>query len=433
MRQMSGTSALPAPIQAAAAPKATWRLSPYALPLHTLRIAASCALPLIIWFSAGRLVRWALLLLAATLSHGSWYQARLVVVVFLFTLVVMTSLATTVGMLYVIRGALMETSARRNASEAKEGLFGALNRTALVFSGIYMTWSFINQDISDFMNIDLFRQPDRVLVDAFAGQDSGVMAGLINLDFKVSLATAAVAYLVKTFFGRRHEAGQGRFSGIMATFGELAFVFYGLNAIWTLAGARSAWIGDRAVVASGEKLAADAQGAIPGWEWFWSDVWPHALDGLAVPLAWLTVGILVYGAYAEDTQTTIRGTPLETAAARLQDTHSLTRRALSKLTSGWTERWIPLLNSLRLTVRGGAPLFGLFALCYVGLHIGGDYLGRAGQYLLASDKPYFYFVTDVPVFFVAELLVTTLTMCLIAATFDLAATRDRLRRRSVTG
>ncbi|WP_203887033.1 hypothetical protein [Planotetraspora kaengkrachanensis] len=430
---MSGTSAPPVPAQAAVAPKATWTMSPYALPLHTLRIAANCALPLIIWFSAGRLVRWALLLLAATLSHGSWYQARLVVVLFLFTIVVMISLATTVGMLYVIRGALMETRARRTGDEAKEGLFGALNRTALVFSGIYMTWSFVDQDIRDFLNIDLFRQPDGILVDVMAGRESTVMGGLISLDFKVSLATALVAYLVKTFFGRRHEAGQGRFSGIMATFGEIAFVFYGLNAIWTLGGARSDWIGARAVVAGGEKLAADAQNAIPGWEAFWSDIWPNVISGLALPLAWLTVGILVYGAYAEDTQTTIRGTPLETAAARLQDTHSLTRRALSKLTAGWTERWIPLLNSLRLTVRGGAPLFGLFALCYVGLHIGGDYLARAGQYLVASDKPYFWFITDVPVFFVSELLVTTLTMCLVAATFDLAATRDRLRRSRVTG
>jgi hypothetical protein len=147
-----------------------------------------------------------------------------------------------------------------------------------------------------------------------------------------------------------------------------------------------------------------------------------------VPLAWLTVGILVYGAYAEDTQTTIRGTRLETTAAHLQRTHSLTRQALTKLTAGWTGRWIPLINSLRLTAGGGAPLFGVFALCYVGLQIGGDYLARAGRYLTASDQPYLWFVTDVPVDFVTNLLVTTLTMCLLAATFDLAATRTRLGR-----
>lgn len=407
-------------------------LSPYTLPLHTLRIAATCALPLIIWFSLGRLARWGLLLLAATLSHGSWYQARLVVVLFLFTLVVMTSLATTVGMLYVIRGALMETRARREGGEARESLFGALNRTALIFAGIYLTWGFVAEDVRDFMNIDLLRQPDRFLVDAFAGEDSGVAAGLVNLDTKVSLAAMVIAYLIKTFFARRHEAGNGRFAGILATFGELAFVFYGLNAMGAAVSARSDWLGSRAVVAGWHDWTEQAKANVPGWEQvtgFIGTVWPYVVDALVVPLAWLTVGILVYGAYAEDTRTTIRGTPLERAAAHVERTHSLTRLTLAKLSDGWTARWIPLLNSLRLTVRGGAPLFGLFALCYVGLQIGGQYLARAGRYLVASDEPYIWFVTYEPVGFVTELLVTTLTMCLIAATFDLAASRRRLGDR----
>ncbi|GAA0391198.1 hypothetical protein GCM10009530_48090 [Microbispora corallina] len=428
MRQVSGTSALAAPRQDAAPRRASWSQSPYALPLHALRIAARCALPLILCFSLGRVVRWGLLLLAATLSHGSWYQARLVVVVFLFTLVVMTSLATTVLMLYVIRDALMETRARRETDEAKESVLGALNRTALVFSGIYMTWGFVQQDVRDFMDLDLFRQPDKIWVDAGQGIDSGVMGGLINLDARVSLVTMFVAYLVKTFFGRRHEAGSGRFSGIMATFGELAFGFYGLNAVAAVVGARSDWIGSRAAVAGWHDLTARAGEAIPGWNAFWSDVWPYVIDALAVPLAWLTVGILVYGAYADDTRTTIRGTRLERAADQIERSHALTRRALTKLSAGWTDRWVPLLNSLRLTVRGGAPLFGLFALCYVGLHVGGDYLGRAGRYLTASDKPYLWFVTDVPVDFVADLVVTVITMCLVAATFDLAATKARRGR-----
>ncbi|GLW22249.1 hypothetical protein DI270_002970 [Microbispora triticiradicis] len=422
MRQVSGTSALPAPRRFA------WMLSPYALPLHALRILAKCALPLIIWFSLGRLVRWGLLLLAATVSHGSWYQARLVLVMFLFTLVVMTSLATTVGLLYVVREALLETRARRAGGEAKESLLNALNRTALVFAGIYTTWGFVAEDARDFMGIDIMRQPDRYVLDAGSGDDSGVAAGLINLDPKVSLATMMVAYGVKWYFGRRHEAGNGRFSGALATFGELAFAFYGINAVATAVGARSDWIGQRSAVEAWHDFMAGAESGIPGWqqvsEWL-GEVWPYVIDALAVPLAWLTVGILVYGAYAEDTQTTIRGTRLEQAAVHLERTHDWTRRALAKLSAGWTGRWIPLLNSLRLTARGGAPLFGLFALCYVGLHIGGDFLGRAGRYLAASEEPYLWFATDVPVNYVTDLVVTLVTMCLIAATFDLAATRAR--------
>ncbi|WP_147944881.1 hypothetical protein [Microbispora sp. CSR-4] len=426
---MSGTSALAAPRQDAAPRRASWTISPYALPLNALRILARCALPLILWFSAGRLVRWALLLLAATISHGSWYQARLVLTMFLFTLVVMTSLATTVGMLYVVREALMETQARRAGGEAKESLLNALNRTALVFAGIYTTWGFVADDAREFADIDMMRQPDRYVLDAGSGNDSGVAAGLLNLDPKVSLATMIVAYVVKWYFGRRHEAGEGRFSGILATFGELAFAFYGLNAIAAAVGARSDWIGQRSAVAAWHDFAANAEESVPGWkpaaEWL-GGVWPHVVDALAIPLTWLTIGILVYGAYAEDTRTTIRGTRLEQAAVHLERTHNWTRLALAKLSAGWTARWIPLLNSLRLTVSGGAPLFGLFALCYVGLDIGGDYLLRAGRYLTASEQPYLWFATGEPVVYVVDLIVPLTTMCLIAATFDLAATRRRL-------
>ncbi|GLW96435.1 hypothetical protein Misp02_05220 [Microtetraspora sp. NBRC 16547] len=406
-------------------------LSPYSLPVHMLRIAGSCALPLIMWFSLGRVVRWGLLLLAATISHGSWYQARLIATVFLFTLVVMTSLATTVGMLHVIRGALMETQARRAAGEGREGIFGALNRTALLFAGIYMTWGFVLQDVRDFMDIDLFRQPDVIFTDAFSGQDSKVMEGLTNLDLTISLVGMVLAYVLKTVFGRKHEASEGRFSGIVATFGELAFVFYGINVVATAVDTRSGWVGSRTALVALKEWVTDAEANVPGFAAFWGfmgDAWPYVVEALILPLAWLTVGVLVYGAYVDDTETTIRGTRLETVAARMEQTHTLTRRVAARLTAGWTERWIPLINAFRLTVRGGAPLFGLFALCYVGLQVGSDYLGRAGRYLLAGDRPYFWFVTDVPVEFVTDLVTTTLTMCLIAATFDLAATRSRLGR-----
>ncbi|MCC5579684.1 hypothetical protein IMZ11_29055 [Microtetraspora sp. AC03309] len=428
---MSGTSALVAPRQAAESRTRPWMLSPYSLPLHMLRIAGSCALPLIMWFALGRVVRWGLLLLAATVSHGSWYQARLILTVFLFTLVVMTSLATTAGMLHVIRGALMETRARRAAGEGREGIFGALNRTALLFAGIYMTWGFVQQDVTDLMNIDLFRKPDVFFTDAFSGQNSQVMAGLINLDVTISLVAMVLAYVLKTIFGRRHEASEGRFSGIVATFGELAFVFYGLNAVGAAVDTRAGWVGTRTAVAALKEWRTNAEANVPGFavfSEFLGNVWPYVVEALILPLAWLTVGVLVYGAYVEDTETTIRGTRLETVAARMQQTHTLTRRAAARLTAGWTERWIPLINAFRLTIRGGAPLFGLFALCYVGLHVGSDYLGRAGRYLMASDRPYLWFVTDVPVEFVTDLVTTTLTMCLIAATFDLAATRSRLGR-----
>jgi hypothetical protein len=159
----------------------------------------------------------------------------------------------------------METQARRASEEAREGVLGALNRTALVFAGIYMTWGFVLQDARDFWNLDLARQPGQVFDDAFAGRESTVGAGLSSLDPKISLIAMAVAFVIKTFFARRHEANNGRFSGILATFGELAFVFYGLNATYTVVSARSEWVGHRSVVPTWHEWVGNAEKSIPGW------------------------------------------------------------------------------------------------------------------------------------------------------------------------
>lgn len=406
MRKMSGTSTKAA-----------------RLPLDALRIAGSCALPLVMWFSLGRFVRWGLLYAAAHLSHGSWYQLRLVGVLFIFTLVVMVSLATVVGMLYTVREALAETRARREGEEAQETFFGALNRTALVFAGLYMTWGLVDQDMRDFENIDRTLNPDRQIVDQLQGVQSTIGDGLTGLDVRISVAAMLVAYGIKWFAGRRHENKPGKFTGILTTFGELAFVFYGLTATVAALKWREDWIEHRALIVGVSDATEDVRES-PFFEWL-GDVWPLFIEALVLPLAWLTVGILVYGAYAEDTQTTIRGTRLEAVGARVERSHNWTQVTLAKLTGGFTSRWIPLLNSLRLTVKGGPALFGLYALLYVGLHVGGGYLNRFLDYLTAGE-PYLWLVTSVPTTFVADLLVTVLSMCLIAATYDLAATRKRL-------
>ncbi|MBO3747310.1 hypothetical protein J5X84_14625 [Streptosporangiaceae bacterium NEAU-GS5] len=407
-----------------------WELSPYALPLRALSVWGRCLLPLVIWYAGGHAVRYALLYVSTVLSHGSWYQARLVLVMFLFTLVVMTSLATTVGMLHSVRGALAEIRARRSEGAPDEGILGALNRTALVFAGIYLTWGLLIQDVDAFAQLDVFREPDKVFTDALFNHENTQGLGLVSLDVKVSLIAMAVAYVVRWIFGRIHDQGRApRVSGMLATFGELAFTFYGLNATLRWGNEKTDWIGGRTVVAAYHDWMADAKAGIPGWEAFWSfvgEVWPHVIQAVVFPLAWLTVAVLVFGAYADDTKTTIRGTPLEVVAVRMNETHSLTRSALARFTGGWTSRWVPLLNSLRLTVRGGFVLFGMFVLCYMLLQVGGDYLTRAGRYLGDGDgQPYLWMVTGPPVGFLSDMVITTLTMALLATTFDLAATRTR--------
>jgi hypothetical protein len=205
---------------------------------------------------------------------------------------------------------------------------------------------------------------------------------------------------------------------------------------------RGDWLDRRAVVTWWGDLVAGLEAQIPGWAAFWNAVGaikPYAWDALVLPAAWLTVAILMYGAYAEDAKAVISGTRLEPTAAQAERafaerTHSLTRRTLTRFFGRWAH-WVALVHTVRLTVRGGAPLFGIFALCFAAIKVGENFGRRGLEYLVGTDHPLlFWNVLFVPINFVVGLAVTVLTTCLLAATFDVASSADRKRRaQAVSG
>jgi hypothetical protein len=75
------------------------------------------------------------------------------------------------------------------------------------------------------------------------------------------------------------------------------------------------------------------------------------------------------------------------------------------------------------------PLFGMMCLCYAALEIGGQYAQRGVMMLIGVRDEWVGVYQAVPVSFVRDMVVTVLTMALLAATYDLAATRARLAGR----
>ncbi|MEU0566444.1 hypothetical protein ABZ297_13745 [Nonomuraea sp. NPDC005983] len=399
-------------------------------------------MPLILWFSAGELLRWLMLYAATELSHGDFRQARLIVSVTLLTLVVLVSMTVTTGMFLSLRRGLWEARARTADGEPDERFWSSMNRVAPAFALIYLAWELYLKDAQDYQSMDLFHNLDSdfyatILNNIANGTDNEVTygRGLTGLDWRVSLAAMAVTFGLRVLFGRMVENGSGRFAGLAAAFAEFSFMFCGLNAVFTFTAARSDWAQHRAVVEGTNDLWSQAKESVPGWEAFWNvvhEVWPFVLEALAVPLTWLAVAVLVYGGSVDDTRRALRGTRLLQGVDRLEESHGVTQRAADRIIGGFQERWVPAVNAFRVTVKGGATLFGLMCLIYVGLHVGADYLDRGVRTLIGSNEPYFWLVISWPVAFVKNLLLTVLTYCLLAATFDIAATRARLRGESLT-
>ncbi len=409
--------------------------SPFSLPLHALRLLGRCGLALVLWFSAGEVVRFGLLYGATEVAYGDLRQVRLIATMTLLTLVVLAAMTVITGMLHSLRGALWEMRARAAEGAADEQFFKALDRVAPAFAVLYMAWGFHTEDARELVRMDMFHHFLELTDAAFFGEDSQVGRSFIDIDWRVSLGTMAVAFGLKTLFAKLVEKGNGRFYGFAAAFAEFAFVFYGLNATVAIASARSDWMEHRAVVAGTHDLLEQAKKNIPGFEAVSAavgEVWPIVLSAVAVPLAWLTVAMLVFGAYADDTRTMVRGTRFERGVERLEQSHDLTQRSVNRVTGGFQERWVPLVNSLRLIIRGGAPLFGMMCLCYTAVAVGAQYADRAVRTIIGSQVEWAWFYLGAPVSFVRDLVVAAITMALLAATFDLAATRARLRGQAFT-
>jgi hypothetical protein len=416
--------------------------SPFSLPLHALRLAGRCALPLILWFSAGELARWATLYLASEIQHGDFYQARLVAAYVLLTVVILISMTMITGMFLSLRRVLWETQARHADGQAPEKLWRSLNRVAPAFAVIYMAWSLHIEDAADFQQMDLLHNLDDnfytpILNNAANGTNEAVTygVGLVSLDWRVSLAAMAVTFGLRALFSRMVENGKGGATGVAAAFAEFSFVFCALNALYNLSALRGDWAGQRAVVGGATDVWEQAKESVPGWKAFWAwvaDVWPYAVDALAVPLTWLAVAVLVFGASVDDMRRAVRGTKLEKGVDKLEGSHSMTQRAVDRVVGGFVERWVPVVNAFRITVKGGATLFGLVCLLYTGLHVGVDYLTRAIYTLIGSDVPFMWLFVGHPVGFALDLLVTALSFSVLAAAFDIAATRARLRGEDIT-
>jgi hypothetical protein len=416
--------------------------SPFSLPLHALRLAGKCALPLILWFSVGELLRWAVLYAATEIQHGEFRQARLIAAYVLLTVIILISMTVITGMFLSLRGALRETRARRADGQPEEKFWVSLNRIAPAFAIIYMAWSLYYEDAADFQQMDLLHNLDDnfytpIFNNVANGTNEAVTygAGLVSLDWRVSLAAMVVTFGLRTLFGRMVDRGSGRYSGIAAAFAEFSFVFCALNGLYNLTLARGEWAGQRAVVDGTKDVLEQAKQNVPGWEAFWkwvAEVWPHVIEALAVPLTWLAVAILVFGGSVVETRRAVRGTRLEKGVDRLEGSHKITQSAVDRGIRGFMERWVPVVNAFRITLKGGATLFGLVCLLYTGLHVGADYLDRIARTLIGSDVPFMWLVVSAPVTFVKELLVTALSYCVLAAAFDIAATRARLRGEDIT-
>ncbi|MCO5971612.1 hypothetical protein [Actinoallomurus soli] len=363
------------------------------LPVSALRLAARFFVPLVMWFSAGSIVRYVLLQGISHLGSGRHPGARQVAVLLPLSVAVLASLVVTIGMLFTLGRGLSVIE------DPDEPYVTAVGRTLFPFVLVYFGWNLYTTDLREVLRADAQRRVNT--------GDVMNVGNVLDLPIAACLLVAAVSWLLRVLCERRYEEKHGRVMGILTAFFEVNFTLYTLYSIMQSVMAAKRWLADRAFWHAITRIVpAPSPGPVK--------------DALVLPLVWLAIAAIVYGLEMHDREA-IRGTPLE----RLPDRLEGRRRRLAEVASrSLRDKYVPIVHALRLAHRAGAYVFAWFCLCYVAIGALLDPLQRGVVALIGTDHTVrFWNLVLVPIEFGHRMVGEILRLALLAATFDLVRRR----------
>ncbi|HEY9524116.1 MAG TPA: hypothetical protein VIR33_12815 [Thermopolyspora sp.] len=364
--------------------------SPLLLPVRTLYLAGRFLVPLVLWFTVGRLLTLLLLTYGADLSlkwpYFSWAG---------ISLLVMVSLGVTVAMVHSVRTGL-------SWAYPDEPLLDALGRAILPFMIIYMAWSFFTDDAKTWANAAFDRAQAQ-------GLDFGTQAldaiNALSDNLPVALVITAGFWALRVICERWAGTRLPRTGSVLTAFFEINFTLFGLFSVGEIVGRCTGWFTSRRMWSGVAGLAGDA---VPDRL---AGVLPAVKDAVLGPLIWLTMAGVVLG-FAMDREHPWLSRLDRTLAGRL-------------VTQGARDKWVPMVNGLRLIRLGGALTFAVFTVLIVLVDHLHDW-GYRWTVEILGPHPYSYWeYARVPLGFSFDLLRQVLRICLLAATFDLVLLRAR--------
>lgn len=394
-------------------------LSPLLLPVQTVRLVGRNWAPLLVTFCAGYLVHDLLLRGAAELGQLS-REAGLMVL----SIGVLVNLVVVIVMFHVVRrdlptlsGLVAAGADPGTSGEGEQRIVQVIGRGLLPFLIVYGAWGLYLDDVRTYANLGL------------AEGDLGLVT---DIGFMTSLGIVAVSLLLRILIERAFHRSGTPVLGVLVAFFETIWMFFAIFSVLELTRAATSWATTRIAWAEAVLVATSAIRHIDAVLTAMSlsalsDVWmtlygylPELKDGLLLPLLWLTIAAVVYGRDMQRAQDVISGhRRLERIGGAVERLPGRTRSRAQFLSRGPREKYVPVLNALRLVLNAGPGIYLVFCVFYVGL----DQLRRwtwiGVTRLIGPHDPAFWDVALVPVSFGTEMLYRVLQVALLAAAFDL--------------
>lgn len=319
-------------------------------------------------FFVQRLAGWALLPFAVKAGYVNHLLGILGL-----SFIVVVQLLCTIAMFDAVRDGMNPPFAWRSDLHQEPGRparFGRMLGVVLLpFLAYYVTWGLLADNVRAYVLEYLRGSLD---------QQNGMALDLLN-------AKGVVLSVVLTWILRRlllgwHKRRPSAVLSILATTCQAYWVFIGLmvltgwkNSAWDWVEHRVAWhwwlavIGSpadaaNAGVVAGPDLYAQAYAFIIG-----------AFKTMLLPLAWFAIAAVVYGRNLKDTESLFS---VDTRLQRVRQHYAkmllpirfAVDQVISKASSGWNSKGVPIVNSVRMLNDGGLQL--VLALCFYYVALG---------------------------------------------------------------
>lgn len=282
---------------------------------------------------------------------------------------VVVQLVVVVAMFHVLRPSLPSLTAAVEtppgaAEPTRADRFTAVLALALVpFFAYYAAWGFLGETIREYSLAGLSRDP--------FGQngsllDTGKSYGL--------LISVGVSWLLRRYAKAREARKHSPWWQTLIVLCEANWVFIGLFVVTRWKDAAMKWLESRVVwqYFGGVDPAADVAPPVL------AEGWPTILDALTnagqgvffaalLPIVWLALTALIFGRDLSEKTLLATDRRLERVVAGYDQLPSLVRRFGDDIVKGYRSRYVPVANSVRLTLHAGLPLLLAFCVGYRGL------------------------------------------------------------------
>jgi hypothetical protein len=389
------------------------RLSALTLPWRTVRLAARFAVPLILWFTVGRALRYGIFYAGYRFSGNGW------VPVVALSFGVLAQLAVTVAMLHTVRDGLAAIRQRDLAEKLapwaareEESIFDAMGRALLPFMIFYIAWGWIGRDARDFVS----SAEGRGFAEGGLSQQIKGAGLITNLSthMYIALAATAIFFMLKSGTDWWVVPRLARVGPLLLAVFELHWTLFGVFTVDHYRGNVGNWITGRELWAALSDVFGPA-----------ASLWGPFKNAVLGALVWLVIAGVILGVDADEEAAIGQGR-IGRRLAAVSGIHK-PKSPREVLSRELRDKWFPAVHGIRLVRRAGWMSFGVFCVLFVGLDVGQEYLRRGVYYLVGPHPIPFWMVRLTPINLGVDLIHDVLRICLLAAAFDLLVTRVSAR------